>query len=205
MSSSSPKQAPGLPIQARTNSWMKNLAGLAVIIIVITIIINIFGGFKSSKHGGVDAYGWNLVETINCPMGKASWDKGQGWCKSKTLEPGTYRFILREVAWEAAFWDPAKQQVVGYRSVPPQGISLSEWQNDPTYVRTFLKDAPVGENRRFGSIVAKIDGQAFDPSSKGTFEIGRATTISIGPNIPYCDTAFVHNRGSIIVEIEKEM
>lgn len=204
---SSPQQATSLSIQTKTNGWLKGLGWLAVIIIGISILINIFGGKSFLKKTSGDSYGWDLVETITCPMGKATWEKGHGWCTSQTkLEPGTYRFLLKEVRWDAAFWDPVALRVIGYREVPAQGISLSEWGNTPSYVRTFLKDAPVGSNRRFGSIVAKIGGQpAFDPFPKGSFEIEKATTISIGPNVPFCDNAHIYNRGMIVVEIEKEM
>lgn len=189
------------------NNWLKRLAWLAGIIICVFVLINIFGGKSFLKKTSGDAYGWNLVDTITCPMGKATWEKGRGWCTSQMkLEPGTYRFLLKEVRWETAFWDPVALRVIGYRDVPAQGISLSEWGNTPSYVRTFLKDAPVGSNRRFGSIVAKIGGQpAFDPFQKSSFEIEKATTISIGPNIPFCDNAHIYNRGMIVVEIEKEM
>lgn len=199
---STPQQASH---QTSTGKWLKTLGVMAVIIIILSIGYNIFGG-KSSKKSG-DAYGWELIERINCPMGRVSWDKGRGWCASQMkLEPGTYRILLREVRWDVAFWDPVANRVAEYRPMPPQGISIAEWgQSDPSFVRTWLQDAPVGSNRRFGSIVAKLDGQAFDPFQKASFEVEQAAVIAIGPNIHFCDTAFVHNRGHITVEIEKEM
>lgn len=188
-----------------TKLWAKRIVLAMIAIIIIAVIA---GQMKPRLgSGSSDAYGWNLIETITCPMGKETWEKGRGWCTSQTkLEPGTYRLLLKEVRWDLAFWDPATQSVAGYRAVPAQGIPLSEWQSNPSYIRTFLKDAPLGNNRRFGSIVAKMGEQgAFDPFQKGSFEIENATAISIGPNIPFCDVAFIHNRGVVIVEIEKEM
>ncbi|PJA85156.1 MAG: hypothetical protein CO143_02715 [Candidatus Moranbacteria bacterium CG_4_9_14_3_um_filter_45_14] len=192
---------------SQKSNWGKPLIWIAGIVIGIVAISIFFGKTSFLKKTSVDAYGWNLIETIICPMGKETWEKGRGWCTSQVkLEPGTYRLLLKEVRWDVAFWDPTTQSVVEYRAVPSQGISLSEWQNNPSYVRTFLKDAPVGGNRRFGSIIAKIgEQQAFDPFQKGSFEIEKATILSIGPNIPFCDVAFIHNRGMIVVEIEKEM
>lgn len=186
--------------------WMKIIGGA----ILTALFVHFYTGHGFLGLGGyskTNAYGWNLIETITCPMGKESWENGRGWCTSQTrLEPGTYRLLFKEVRWEVAFWDPVSKQVAQYRQVPVQGIPLDEWQNNPSFMRTFLKDAPVGGNRRLGSVVAKIEGQeAFDPLQERSFDISRTATISIGPNIPFCDTSFVHNRGVIIVEIEKEM
>jgi hypothetical protein len=183
--------------------WAKRIAYAILAVIIIALSA---GQLKSCSKTGGDAYGWTLMEVISCPMGEESWKQNFGWCKSQSVyKPGTYRIIVREAHWEHALWNPEGTAVVGYMPIPAQGVWLSSWQDTP-FERKFLQEAPLGGNRRLGSLIAKIgEGKPFEALHKGSFEIEEKETLSISVNLPSGKDFFAYNRGVIKVEVEREI
>lgn len=147
---------------------------------------------------------WQLVEVIDCQMGggEQSWNKNLGWCAGQsTYEAGSYRFTVRVWDVQLALWDKTPQ-ITGYTPIPNGGISLDQWSNTP-FENEFLRSAPIGGNRRIGSLIARIgNGKAFEATEE--FEINPGDGIlSISLNLPQSKDYFAYNQGMVRVEVER--
>ncbi len=201
-SDSSPRQSAAIK-SIKTRLWAKRIAYAILTVIIVALLA---GQLKSCSKTGGDAYGWELAEVISCPMGKESWEKGMGWCRSQAAyNPGTYRIIVREARWEQALWNQEGTAEIGYMPIPAQGVLLSSWHIS-RFEGKFLREAPLGGNQRLGSLIAKIgEGKPFEALHKGGFEIEEKESLSISVNLPSGKDFFAYNRGVIKVEVEREI
>lgn len=119
---------------------------------------------------------WTRVVEVECAV---SWENNEGWCNAGILEPGIYHVNVK--------YDIIKirQQDGEVFGVPPDGISVLEnYASNQDFINEFKKEAPLGGNLRFASLVFRVGGTYIDPLHKEKIEVLQTAPAAFGINFP---------------------
>ena len=199
MSDSSSQVSSG-GLQAKTNKWLIRLGVAAGIIIVISVIINIFRG-KSTSSGSNDD--WVTVARVNCTP---TWNQARGWCPVLTdAAKGTYRVIPRYTSWQ--LW----QNDGSFITVPPYGLDLyAHWKEHGEFIDEFHRTAHKKGSNNYGTLLVRVGNmeiiEALNSSrAPREFEVTKdGTELAVTVNLTPLANFYQYNQGAIPVEVQRQ-